>query len=73
MVWVWMWMSKSGKTVTEKLEAIRRSNGPVSLQPGSIPDLCLYCKSVELYSPCAELHPNGCAAIVVELIFGEAR
>lgn len=61
------------KKVTEKLDVIRRGNGPVSLQPGSIPDLGLYCEAVELYSPCAELHPDGCAAIMVELIFCKAR
>lgn len=61
------------KIVTEKLDVVRRGNGPVSLQPGSIPDLGLYCEAVELYSPCAELHPDGCAAIMVELIFCKAR
>lgn len=55
------------------MDVLRRSNGPVSLQSSSIPDLGLYCEAVELHSPCAELHPNSCAAIMVELIFGIAR
>lgn len=55
------------------MDVLRRSNGPVSLQPRSIPDLGLYCEAVELHSPCAELHPNSRATIMVELIFGIAR
>lgn len=66
-------MNVIAKIVTEKLDVVRRGNGPVSLQPGRIPDLGLYCEAVELYSPCAELHPDGCAAIVVELVFCKAR
>lgn len=66
-------MNVIGKIVTEKLDVVRRSNGSVSLQPGSDPDLGLYCEAVELYSPCAEFHHNGCAAVVVELIFCKAR
>lgn len=61
------------KTVTEKLDVVRRGNCPVSLQPGGIPDLGLYGEAAELYSPCAELHADGCAAIMVKLIFCEAR
>lgn len=66
-------MNEIAKIGTEKLGVIRRGNGPVPLQPSSIPDLGLYCEAVEPHGPCAELHPNGCAAIVVELIFCKAR
>lgn len=63
----------AAKTVTEKLDVLRRSNGPVTLQPGGIPDLGLNSEVVELYSPCTELHADGCAAIMVKLVFCETR
>lgn len=50
----------------------RRSDGPVSLQSGRVPDLGLDGEAAELRRPCAELHPDGCAAVVAELVFGEA-
>lgn len=50
----------------------RGSDGPVPFQPGRVPDLGLDGEAVELYRPCAELHPNGCASVVVELVLGEA-
>lgn len=52
---------------------LRRSNGPVSLQPGRVPDLGLDREAAELHCPCAELHPDGCATVMAELVFGEAR
>lgn len=52
---------------------LRRSDGPVSLQPGRVPDLGLDGEAVELHCPRAELHPDGCATVMVELVFGEAR
>lgn len=50
----------------------RRSDGPVSFQAGRIPDLGLDGEAVELHRPCAELHTDGCAAVMVELVFREA-
>lgn len=51
----------------------RRCDGPVSLQPGRVPDLSLDGEAVDLHRPRAELHPDGGAAVMVELVFGEAR
>lgn len=50
----------------------RRSDGTVSLQPGRVPDLGLDGEAAELHGARAELHPDGCSAIMVELVFGEA-
>lgn len=50
----------------------RWGDGPVTLQPCCIPDLGLDGEVVQLNGSRAELHSDGGAAVVVELILGEA-
>ena len=50
----------------------RRGDGPVPLQPSRVPDLSLDYETFQLNCACAELHPDGGAAVVVELVLGEA-
>lgn len=51
----------------------RWGDGPVALQPCCIPDLGFDGEVFQLNSPRAELHADGGAAVVIELIFSEAR
>lgn len=51
----------------------RRGDGPVALQPCRVPDLGLDGVGVELDCSGAELHADGGATVVAELILGEAR
>lgn len=50
----------------------RWGDGPVALQPCCVPDLSFDGEVVQLNGPRAELHPDGGATVVVELILGEA-
>lgn len=50
---------------------LRRCDGPVPLKPGCVPDLGLDDEAVELHCPSTELHSDGCATVVVKLVFGE--
>ena len=50
----------------------RWGDGPVALQPRRVPDLSFDGEVIQLNCPRAELHTDGCAAVVSELIFGEA-
>lgn len=52
---------------------LRRGDGPVALQPCCVPDLGLDGVGVELDRPGAELHADGGATVMAELILGEAR
>ena len=51
----------------------RGGDGPVALQAGRVPDLGLDGVGVQLNRPCAELHPDGGAAVQGELVLGESR
>ena len=50
----------------------RWGNSPVALQPCSVPDLSFDDEAVQLNSPRAELHADGGATVMIELILGEA-
>lgn len=50
----------------------RWGDSPVALQPRCVPDLGLDSGVVQLDGPGAELHADGGATIVVELIFSKA-
>lgn len=50
----------------------RWGDSPVALQPCCVPDLGFDDEVVQLNRPCAELHSDGGATVVVELIFSEA-
>lgn len=51
----------------------RWGNSPVALKSCGVPDLSFDGVLVQLNRPGAELHANGGATVMVELIFGEAR
>lgn len=51
----------------------RWGNSPVALKSRCVPDLSFDGVLVQLNRPGAELHADGGATVVVELIFGEAR
>lgn len=51
----------------------RRSDCPVSLQSRRVPDLGLDGEAAELHRSRTELHPDGGAGVVVEVVLGESR
>lgn len=51
----------------------RWGDSSVALKPRCVPDLGFDGEVVQLNSPCAELHADGGATVMIELIFCEAR
>lgn len=51
---------------------LRRSNRPVALLAGRVPDLCLDGLPLHLDAPCCKLYPDCALALQVELVSGEA-
>lgn len=51
----------------------RGSDGSISLQSSRVPYLGFDGLTVQLHRPRAELHADGGAAVVAELILGESR